>query len=458
MLADQVDERLAEQQGAHRANGNLRAACRRCPSTRRRSPGSPSSGAARRARRRAARSSTSTASRRPATTGCRSSSATGGLAPDLPGFGRSGKRGDGRYTLDGYADWLERFLEHAGIDRVRLVVHDWGAVAPRARPAAPRARRAPGGPRRGPAAGGLPLAPPRARVAPAAARRGGDGRDHAAGVRLLLREASPRRGRCPTGSSTRSWPTSTRARSARSCASTAPRRRARWPRPARASATCAARRSSSGASAIRTSPPRFAEAYAARARRPGRGAAPARRRALAVASTGPTLVGHASPSPRDCRVSAAARARRRPPAWWLAAAAGGAVPADRPAERRPRRADLPRRPVRGTRVRALGQRLVRRPPPARLQRAVPAARRRCSARASSARSRPSPRRGASSGWCAARFGARGPRRRAVVRRRRPPTSCVTGRLTFVLGVALGARRGAGARARAHRARRARSAR
>jgi pimeloyl-ACP methyl ester carboxylesterase len=53
---------------------------------------------------------------------------TGGVAPDLPGFGRSGKRGDGRYTLDGYPDWLEAFLDARGIDRIRLVVHDWGAV------------------------------------------------------------------------------------------------------------------------------------------------------------------------------------------------------------------------------------------------------------------------------------------------------------------------------------------
>jgi pimeloyl-ACP methyl ester carboxylesterase len=53
---------------------------------------------------------------------------TGGLAPDLPGFGRSGKRGDGDYTMEGYDAFLERFLEHAGAQRVRLVVHDWGAV------------------------------------------------------------------------------------------------------------------------------------------------------------------------------------------------------------------------------------------------------------------------------------------------------------------------------------------
>ncbi len=54
---------------------------------------------------------------------------TGGLAPDLPGFGRSGKRGDGDYTMDAYGPWLERFLDHRGVDRFSLVVHDWGAVA-----------------------------------------------------------------------------------------------------------------------------------------------------------------------------------------------------------------------------------------------------------------------------------------------------------------------------------------
>lgn len=53
---------------------------------------------------------------------------TGGLAPDLPGFGRSGKRGDGDYTMDGYARFVGRFLEHVGAERVRLLVHDWGAV------------------------------------------------------------------------------------------------------------------------------------------------------------------------------------------------------------------------------------------------------------------------------------------------------------------------------------------
>jgi pimeloyl-ACP methyl ester carboxylesterase len=53
---------------------------------------------------------------------------TGGIAPDLQGFGRSGKRGDLDYTIAGFDRWLERFLEFAGVERVRLVVQDWGAV------------------------------------------------------------------------------------------------------------------------------------------------------------------------------------------------------------------------------------------------------------------------------------------------------------------------------------------
>ncbi len=53
---------------------------------------------------------------------------SGGLAPDLPGFGRSGKPGSLRYTIDEYADFLETFLALVGVERVRLVVHDWGAV------------------------------------------------------------------------------------------------------------------------------------------------------------------------------------------------------------------------------------------------------------------------------------------------------------------------------------------
>jgi len=53
---------------------------------------------------------------------------SGGLAPDLPGFGRSGKPGSRRYTIAEYETFLERFLELAEVERVSLVVHDWGAV------------------------------------------------------------------------------------------------------------------------------------------------------------------------------------------------------------------------------------------------------------------------------------------------------------------------------------------
>jgi pimeloyl-ACP methyl ester carboxylesterase len=53
---------------------------------------------------------------------------TGGIAPDLPGFGRSAKRGDFEYSIAGYDAWLERFLDHLEVDRFRLVMHDWGAV------------------------------------------------------------------------------------------------------------------------------------------------------------------------------------------------------------------------------------------------------------------------------------------------------------------------------------------
>jgi pimeloyl-ACP methyl ester carboxylesterase len=53
---------------------------------------------------------------------------TGGIAPDLPGFGASAKRGDLDYSIDGYADWLERFCALAELDRVSLVLHDWGVV------------------------------------------------------------------------------------------------------------------------------------------------------------------------------------------------------------------------------------------------------------------------------------------------------------------------------------------
>lgn len=53
---------------------------------------------------------------------------TGGIAPDLPGFGASGKRADLEFTPEFYGRWIERFCQWRGLERVRLVVHDWGVV------------------------------------------------------------------------------------------------------------------------------------------------------------------------------------------------------------------------------------------------------------------------------------------------------------------------------------------
>jgi pimeloyl-ACP methyl ester carboxylesterase len=53
---------------------------------------------------------------------------TGGLAPDLPGFGRSGKAASFAYSIEGYADFLEGFVDHLGLARFSLVMHDWGGV------------------------------------------------------------------------------------------------------------------------------------------------------------------------------------------------------------------------------------------------------------------------------------------------------------------------------------------
>lgn len=52
----------------------------------------------------------------------------GGIAVDLPGFGRSGKRGDLDYSLAGHAAFVDRLLDALDIDRVRLCLHDWGAA------------------------------------------------------------------------------------------------------------------------------------------------------------------------------------------------------------------------------------------------------------------------------------------------------------------------------------------
>src|SRR4051794_2420373 len=53
---------------------------------------------------------------------------TGGVAPDLPGFGESAKPGDFDYSIDGYDRFIEGFCAELGLDRLSLVVHDWGGV------------------------------------------------------------------------------------------------------------------------------------------------------------------------------------------------------------------------------------------------------------------------------------------------------------------------------------------
>jgi pimeloyl-ACP methyl ester carboxylesterase len=54
---------------------------------------------------------------------------TGGFAPDLPGFGRSSKRGDLDFTMEGIGRFVEAFADDRGLDRLSLVMHDWGAAA-----------------------------------------------------------------------------------------------------------------------------------------------------------------------------------------------------------------------------------------------------------------------------------------------------------------------------------------
>jgi pimeloyl-ACP methyl ester carboxylesterase len=53
---------------------------------------------------------------------------TGGIAPDLPGFGRSGKPAAFDYSIAGYARFLEALVKELSLERLSLVVHDWGAV------------------------------------------------------------------------------------------------------------------------------------------------------------------------------------------------------------------------------------------------------------------------------------------------------------------------------------------
>jgi pimeloyl-ACP methyl ester carboxylesterase len=53
---------------------------------------------------------------------------SGGIAVDLPGFGRSGKRGDLDSGFRALGRFVGAFADHLGVERVRLCMHDWGAV------------------------------------------------------------------------------------------------------------------------------------------------------------------------------------------------------------------------------------------------------------------------------------------------------------------------------------------
>lgn len=48
------------------------------------------------------------------------------LAPDMPGFGQADKPRDFPHTVAGYAAHLGRLLEHCGVRRAHLVLHDYG--------------------------------------------------------------------------------------------------------------------------------------------------------------------------------------------------------------------------------------------------------------------------------------------------------------------------------------------
>lgn len=49
-------------------------------------------------------------------------------APDMPGYGTADKPREFRYTIDGYADHLAGVVDELGIDRVHLVLHDFGGA------------------------------------------------------------------------------------------------------------------------------------------------------------------------------------------------------------------------------------------------------------------------------------------------------------------------------------------
>lgn len=50
------------------------------------------------------------------------------LAPDMPGFGSAEKPRNFNYTVEGYAAHLEALLKNRGVERVHLVLHDFGGA------------------------------------------------------------------------------------------------------------------------------------------------------------------------------------------------------------------------------------------------------------------------------------------------------------------------------------------
>jgi pimeloyl-ACP methyl ester carboxylesterase len=48
------------------------------------------------------------------------------IAPDMPGYGQSDRPRDFDYSVPGYADFLDKLISAQSIDRVHLVLHDFG--------------------------------------------------------------------------------------------------------------------------------------------------------------------------------------------------------------------------------------------------------------------------------------------------------------------------------------------
>ena len=347
----------------------------------------------------------------------------GGVAVDLPGFGLAGKRGDLDYSIAVYDRFLERFLDHLGWERVRLVVHDWGgAVGARLRPARPRAGRAARDDRR------VPLLPGYRwhRMARLWRARGGrrarHGRDQpAATVGCDAQVRRPARGLRRRGVRTlrpghaardpQALPLRARGRAGRG-----------WPRAWRPS-TCPSW--SSGATRTRTSRPASGTALPTRWATPPSSTFPTP--ATGPGSTAPTSSrGCATGSPRSRGLGPR---RRRWSCCALLLDPGPAL--------RPRRCDLARRTVFSADGFTLwDERLVRRPPHAR---ATPCSSRRWArswARSCSGRWRRwRPRSPSSAGQPRLRERAAGSPRRGS--RSAAAANLFTGRLTFTLGMAIG---------------------